>query len=638
MTTQARRFCCALLFLCLPATAFAQRRLTWDSVNVTATLDREGILLIEEEQAMVFTGDWNGGERRFNIRPRQRLSFVDIAREHGGMWTPLEEDASLDGVDEYAFTDRHTLRWRSRLSTDPPFDAQTIRYRLRYRLSGILVKDGEGFLLDHDFLFPERDGTIDRFSLRLSLDPAWTPQEAVREIYAAENIAPGRGFVVRVPLRHEGSGALAVLDTSRSPAVVQATLWLLGLSSLALAWLFGREYHLGRFAPVHADVNEQWFRTEILSQPAELVGAAWDEGIAAPEVVALIARLESEGKLETDMDKKSMTLRLKVARDTLEGYERTIVDKLFVNNRTSTSPAIVKAHYRKQGLNPADEIRKELGARVDELLTPRRTSRILGIIVFLLTIAGGGMLFADWSAGGGSTVGTPVLAGAVLILIGAAWGVGGRFRGNIHWGVGRAWASLIPGLIAVVAAAGFLWFYAGPGEVEVSPLASRAYATLALAVLLSSVAAMRSRRSKEAIAKRKTLAAGREFLVGELEKPEPALRDEWMPWVLAFGLAKQVDDWSARQASDTTHSRSRSRVTTPGGWSGGSDSSTSSGGWSGFSGGRSGGGGAAGSWAAAAGDFAAGVSPESSSRSGGGGGGGGSSSGGSSGGGGGGGW
>ena len=310
-----------------------------------------------------------------------------------------------------------------------------------------------------------------------------------------------------------------------------------------------------------------------------------------------------------------MTLRLKVDRDSLDGYERTIVDKLFVGNKTTTTPAIVKAHYRKQGLNPADEIRKQLSARVDTVLAPRTTSRVLGFLVFALTIAGGAMLFSDWSAGGGSTVGTPVLAGLVLILIAVAWGVGGRFRGNIHWGLARAWASLTPGLIAVAAAVIFLWFFAGPGIVDVSHRAARAHATLALAVLLSSIAAMRSRRSREAIATRKTLAAGREFFVRELAKPAPALRDEWMPWVLAFGLAKQVDEWSARAVSHSSGSSRGSGATTSGGWSGSASSSTSSSGWSGFSGGRSGGAGATGSWAAAAGDFASGVSPESSSRS-----------------------
>ena len=193
---------CVLILLALPTAAFAQRRVTWDSINVHATLDRDGMLIVEEEQAMVFTGEWNGGERRFNIRPRQRLAFVDIARESGGQWQTLREDADLDDVDEFAFTDRHRLRWRSRLASDVPFDGQIIKYRLRYRLSGILVARGEGFLLDHDFLFPDREGTIDRFELRLSLDPAWTPEGEIRET------VHGRERCARPGLRRHGAVAL----------------------------------------------------------------------------------------------------------------------------------------------------------------------------------------------------------------------------------------------------------------------------------------------------------------------------------------------------------------------------------------------------------------------------------------------
>ena len=636
MTPFVRPLCCALLLLCLPAASLAQRRLTWQGVAVTATLERDGTLVIEEEQAIVFTGDWNGGERRFNVRPRQRLSFTDLARETDRGWQVLREDADLDDVDEFAWTDRQTLRWRSRMASDPPFDGHVIRYRLRYGLSGILVKDGDRFLLDHDFLFPERDGAIDRFALKLSLDSAWSPEGAIRETYAAENVAPGRGFVVTVPLRYVGAGVPAILDTSRPREIVVATILLLCLSGIALTWLFVREYRLGRFAAVPSGVDEAWLREHILSQPAEIVGAAWDDGIGAAEVVALIARMESEGKLASDVTRKSMTLRLLVDRESLDGYERTIVDKLFVNNRTTTTPAIVKSHYKKKGFNPADEIRKALGARVDAFLTPRGTSKFVGMLTFGLALVGYGMLFADWSAGHGSSVGTPVLAVVVLVLIAAAWGMGNRFRANIQWGLQRAWTTLAPGLVIVGAMAAFLWFYVGPGEVDVTHRAAQGLAALALAVLLASIASMRSRRSHEALARRKTLAAGRAFFIAELAKPLPALRDEWMPWVLAFGLAKHVDDWSAHQASGARVSHGRSSTVTAGGWSGGS---APSGGWSGFGGGRSGGAGAAGSWAAAAGDFAAGVSPESSGGSGGsGGGGGGSSSGGSSGGGGGGGW
>ena len=632
------RICCAvLLWLGAPVVVTAQRVLTWDSVNVSARLERDGTLLVEEEQAMNFTGDWNGGERRFNIRPRQRLEFIDIARQTDSGWHLLREDADLDSLDDFAFTDRYTLRWRSRMPTDLPFDHLVVRYRLRYRLSGILQKDGDRFVLAHDFLFPERDGTIDRFELKLGLDPAWRPEGEVRETYSDENILPGRSFVVTVPLRYTGDLEPAVRDTSRPPEIVQATGLLLALSGLAIGLFFVREQHFGRFAPVPTDVNETWLREHIFSQPAEVVAAAWDDEVGAAEVVALLARMEAEGKLASDVHGGEMTLRLAADRDTLAGYERTLVDKLFVNNRTTTTPSVIKSHYKKQGFNPSDVIRKELGARVDELLGPRHTSMFVGFSVFLLACIGFGMFFLDWRAGRGGTFSTPLMGVIALIMIVVAWSKGAYFQMHTHWGVKDAWRALAPSLAVVVGVAAYLWFYVGPGETEMSLLLARGLAALAGAILLATLAAGRSRRSREAIAFRKRLAAGREFLISELEQPDPALHDEWMPWLLAFGLSKNVETWSARAESPTrSSSTSHSRIGTSSGWSGSPSSGSA---WTGFSGGRSGGGGASGTWAAAASDFAATVAPAGSSSSGGrSGGGGGSSRSSSSGGGGGGGW
>jgi hypothetical protein len=182
----------------------------------------------------------------------------------------------------------------------------------------------------------------------------------------------------------------------------------------------------------------------------------------------------------------------------------------------------------------------------------------------------------------------------------------------------------------------FLWFFAGVGEFELSVTFVLGLIILALAVVLITTEAMKSRQNRAALAFRKMLAAGRAFFISELDKDHPALRDEWFPWILAFGLGNNVDQWSTRQASSRVSTRESEWSTDS---SSSSSSSSSAGGWTGFSGGRSGGAGAGASWAAAAGGMAAGVAAPSSSGSNGGGGGGGSSGGSSSsGGGGGGGW
>ena len=43
-------------------------------------LNADGVLDVTERHTMVFTGDWNGGERVFDVRPRQKLEFLGLER------------------------------------------------------------------------------------------------------------------------------------------------------------------------------------------------------------------------------------------------------------------------------------------------------------------------------------------------------------------------------------------------------------------------------------------------------------------------------------------------------------------------------------------------------------------------------
>lgn len=60
--------------------AAAQRQLRWQRVAIRATLAADGRLSIVERQSIIFTGDWNGGERRWNLRPRQHVDLVAMRR------------------------------------------------------------------------------------------------------------------------------------------------------------------------------------------------------------------------------------------------------------------------------------------------------------------------------------------------------------------------------------------------------------------------------------------------------------------------------------------------------------------------------------------------------------------------------
>jgi hypothetical protein len=620
----------AAFLLCFPATAFAQRELHWDALEVTAHLDASGHLQIAETQTMVFTGDWNGGERTFNIRPRQRLILRGIDRYNGIGWLPLTQHANVDDVDEYAWTDSRTVRWRSRRRSDPPFNHTTLQYQLRYELSGILQKDGDSYLLDHDFAFPDRAGIINRFELRLTLDPLWQPGQKIPDTYTASNLPPHRSFVLTLPLHYLGTGQPVVLDLSRPPEIRFAVLTIFGAAILIITGFFLGEQAKGRFDPIERDdrIDESWLRENILKHPAEIIGAAWDDRIGQPEVVALLARMTSEGTLESlasgEGRKASMTLRLKVDRSSLAGYERKLIDTLFFDDKTTTSTDEVKEHYKKTGFNPVNVINKDLESSVHALfplVDPPRKFRIETMVVFAFGL---GTLVGAWSRG--YVIG-PVAYGvglASLILAGVSTLPGNIFRSRVDWGRRGAVLCLIPAVLVTAAVLYFLWFKAGLGVVEIPSILLMSIVALAIAVTNTSVNSLKSREDRIGMALRKKLAAARAFFVAQLHQSRPALRDAWYPWMLAFGLNKQMSDWSARRESAPGYDGSFSNSST--------SSASSSNTWTGFAGGHSGGGGGGATWAAAAGGLAAGVASPSSGGGGGGGGGG------SSGGGGGGGW
>ena len=95
-----------LLLLAAPGAALAQRTLRWENVAVAAHLDRNGQLQVDEVQTMVFTGDWNGGERTFTVR-RGQFSFTSLSRFRDGGFRPMVADPKLDD-DRRLFVGRDT--------------------------------------------------------------------------------------------------------------------------------------------------------------------------------------------------------------------------------------------------------------------------------------------------------------------------------------------------------------------------------------------------------------------------------------------------------------------------------------------------------------------------------------------------
>ena len=589
-----------------------ERTVHWDRLDVEARLDRQGTLHVAETQVMRFWGVANGGERTIRLAGRQSLAVDGVDVDRGAGWTALRKDRSLDDVDDYAVVGRSTIRWRSRLPSAAPFNNTVLRYRLRYRLSKILVATPDGYLLDHDVAFADREGPITQVAVRLRVDPEWRMDAGPELRQAGGPLAPGTGFVVTVPLRFEGAGAPEAFAGWRTLDIRLSAAGLLLFLAGAVAWLAVREHRAGRFAPLETAVDDAWLEAHVLAHPAEVVGAAWDGSVGTPEVVALIARLIRDGVIAPVEGADS--LRLVADRGQLTGYARDLVEGLFFDGRTETSVAAVATHYRETGFRPASIIRRDLEAAVADLV-PGVPPRELRAESFGLFAVGGLTLGVAWYRGDGPPCSMLAMLALGLVALVVAVIAGDTFRADPAAGAGAMWRRLTPAALIAGAATAYLWFYAGSGRVDVSAAAVIGFALVSASFVNTAVNALKSRQHARALAFRKTLTAAREYFKAQLRLAEPALRDDWYPWVLAFGLRDDAEAWlveAERRPSPTRDRREWHEWREP------AETRTAAGPpvWTGFGGGRSGGAGAGASWVVAADGLAAGVAaPRASSSS-----------------------
>ena len=627
------------------------RELFWRSIDVVARVEADGSFSVAETQAMVMSGDWNGGERVLRVGPGQSVRVERIVRIDSatGAETLLQK-GKLDRVDRWDWSDSSTLRWRSRLPSDPPFDQTLLVYRLELVYERVFADLGGGrYELSHDFAFSDRVGAIERFSLELDAEPGWELPGALQVDGAAKRVAlparfeagplpPGRGFVVQGALAWRGAEAPANASAGR-PSI--ATAGALAGALAVAAMLFGvlwwrRDAALGRFAPGPDPraIDAAWLEEKLFSMKPEIVGAAWDRSIGNAEVAAILARLVGEKRLGSRVERKGwgpfgrdvLHLELLVPRSDLDGDEQALISGLFPFG-DSTDTERLRAHYSSKGFDPVAKIRGRLGQRLQSVpgfgKAPPRPSK--KPTVFLL-LAGVGIVVLAAVTRPGAGLAFLGIGGALLAsLPGLAFA--GAARSKVRFpAVTLAAIAVSTGLCGLV--------LRGLGGLATVPaLALVGVALFAAGLVRAMFQTLSSPESELSMATRRELHAARRFFAVELRKDAPRLEDRWFPWLVALGLAPECDRWARRfGVAGATGVASSSR----GSWGSGSPGgggTGSGGGWSG-GGGSFGGAGATASFASAVSTMAAGVpTPSSSGGSGGGGGGGGSSSGGGGGGG-----
>jgi uncharacterized membrane protein YgcG len=619
----------ALLAVAGARDAWAQDRvLFWPEVDVTARLDADGRLHVRERQVMRFTGDWNGGERRFTIRPGQDFEFLRMARidEAGAEKAMVKGD--LDVLHGWDWAGNNTVRWRSRLPSDPPFANTDLTYVLEYEYGDIVEPLPDGtYSLDHDFAFTEREGMIARFTLSLEIDPAWRPPSDFTGRYEASPLVPGQGYVVNLPLVRVAPSRPADVHFGTPPAIRQGLVAVLAGGMIVLVVLLVmREARLGRFAePIPpGSITAEWLEQEVFAHLPEVIGAEWDDRTAAPEVAATLARLVQEKKLSSTVKTEKvwmfsnheLHLRLEVPRSQFTGYERALVDALFASGEDTTDTARVRERYRKTGFDPAAILRKPLQQIVESTSPGGKGTRPSRIPTLLLVVAAIALI----ALGARERTTDFLIALGVMAASMPMYAIAAAFAASWQRRVADLPVAMLGFLIPLGIGLGiFATMFLAQGRFRVGPFVLAGLVAWLLALANSVLNIARSRHAPERIARRQRLTAARELFRTELAKEQPALRDEWFPWLVAFGLGPHIDRWFDAFGGESK----RSTVLVPAGSGSGRGGASGGQSWSGFGGGGgfSGGGGGA-SFGAAIGGFAASVpKPSSGSSSGGGGGG-----------------
>lgn len=615
------------VFFLVCSTAQA-RSLHWQSIHVDAQLDRNGTLTVAETQTFVFDGDWNGGERTFDIRSGQQFELLGLDRIENGKVVPLFM-GDLNTVDRYQLNES-VLRWRSRLPSDPPFENSVLTYRIRYRLGGILQGRDGRYRLNHDFLFPDRAGVVEKFSLRFGVDPVWTGFRSPL-VLTGRNLQPGEGFLVTSDLGWAADGRPAgAIETGPAWHGRVASMSVAAGVVLLIAWFLVSERRRGRWGrlvPTSA-IDEQWLRQHVFALSPEAVGAGWDDSVGAHEVAAALASLVQQGAIETKVEKKrffgaKLTMHLRWPRTSIHGHHRTLVNKLFFNNRTNTDTDAIRKHYRTTGLDLAAIVKPAVESELSRVPGWNRKvrSRALSLAIGLLLLSIALLIPVGIRGHGGDA---PLAFGSIFFgFIALAFGCifAAVNRNAMRLVIPRMLLVLAPAAPLIAARVRYLW---SGSELLFSAEAMAGSVLFALSVVFLLLAILRSPDSPERLEFRRTLASGRRYLREQLRSSEPQLQDAWFPYILALGLGSNVDRWfrkfgpAAQGSMPRSSSSSFGSSSVPATWSGG--------------GGGFGGAGASGAWVMAAAGVAAGVSKPGSS-SGGGGGGGGSSSGGGGGGG-----
>ncbi|MEO8361632.1 MAG: hypothetical protein ABI672_16480 [Vicinamibacteria bacterium] len=555
-----------LIGLLLAADARAEDELRWSRLNIVTHISNDGSVEVSETHEFTAGGSYSYIQRSLNFGPDQTAAVHGVFRvaEDGSripmrdtadkcadcyqayFWglqiylrgendSPLPDGTPRKLIIEYGLVGGLTPAWD--LAAGPrPLDAETTFRNPLTRAGEVIAawKDASpglarNYRLDHDVVFPATSnaGPVGEVNYRLEYDDAWVLLHKEREIGAT----PGVDYRVTQVLQYLPAGRPAAVNVQNAVLRVGAVIVPLVLG-LALLLFFVLSNRLFAREP---SPDRALFERRIASVPSELVAAESGWSMGAPALGDFLSRMAAEKKLsitvdqaETDDDDAKISMRLTTTRDKLHPIEREVIDKIFGSSNTISTETI-QDRYRGKSFDP----HRTLSEAFEKLMPVRVTKRrrmwaVLHLAMMAAGIAAMVKSLTEQKLSDPFPLFAGLLPGYFLVQL---WPVGSSThrRGTL--------ALMLPVvLLGVIGAAIAL----SPNK----PLSG--FAALGLALLSAGHSAgllAGVRRSTEADLE---FGAARRFIVAELQKPRPNLRDAWVESIDAVGESRALKRWKAR--------------------------------------------------------------------------------------------
>ena len=469
----------------------------WEALEAHATLDRDGVLRVSEQLTLAVEGSPVVASRMFRTWIPSRVTVLSMARaDPAGPGPHPLVPGSPDATDRYA-VEYGILRWNLRGSADPPFSAGTaVTYYLEYAVSGAVIpiwgvrSFGTSSVIDPFFLHPLRRAA---------------------ELWETWRLAPG------------GWSKRYLLDFDFSPFP------FLGGNPIGRFSLDLRVDPVWRLlrapGPARAPVAAVEDLRELL--PIEFTGAGAPAGAGRVRQALWIAPLVALPVFVVAF----VGARIGGVWSRKRRYDRTVVDGEWI-----------RAHLL--GLSPTDVRRlvaEDEGTQGSPAVPrfpaePRSPGR-LAIKALPAAVIGAGivLILSALEAGGFQALVVGLFFGSAIYQLAKI--PLRRSASSPDLPLLPLGALLVAALLFSVAAVGF--FLTVPAEPRV--IAGLAGFWAGLIWLLARAA--RPQWSESEIELRYGLSRARHYITAELEKPRPALADNWLPWMLALGLGDEVENW-----------------------------------------------------------------------------------------------